>query len=246
MQRLITTVLVDNRLLWLLNCFFNLSLGYFSYLMILITVQYIPINLDVAFLIIKQDEIAFRHYQVAFFSHVYTSIFVLLAGFTQFSKSIRTNFPKVHRIVGYSYISLILLVASPSGLIMGYYANGGIIAQVSFIILSILWFIFTFQALRFAKQKNWTAHKNFMLRSYALTLSAISLRLFKWMIATIWELPPMDTYRIVSIAGWVVNLILVEIYIVSALRTPRDGKKGKIKTSKPLSVQNLLYQFFYH
>jgi len=213
MQKLITTALVDNKFLWLLTCFFYLSLGYFSYLMILVTVQYIPINLDVAFLHIKQDEIAYRHYQIAFFSHVYSSVFVLLAGFTQFSNYLRTKFSNVHRYVGYGYIGLVLLVASPSGLVMAYYANGGIIAQISFSILSILWFIFTFQAFRFAKQKNWQAHKNFMLRSYALTLSAISLRLFKWMIASIWELPPMDTYRIVSIAGWVINLMVIEIYL---------------------------------
>jgi len=53
-----------------------------------------------------------------------------------------------------------------------------------------------------------------MLRSYALTLSAISLRLFKWGIVSVFELAPMDTYKIVSIIGWTLNLVLVEIYIL--------------------------------
>jgi len=190
-----------------------LSLGYFSYLMILITVQYIPIDFDVAFLQIKQDEITFRHYKISFFSHVYSSIFVLLAGFTQFSEFLRRKYSKVHRMVGYSYIVLILLVASPSGLVMAYYANGGLVSQISFTTLAILWFIYTFKAFRFAQQKNWQMHKKFMLRSYALTLSAVSLRLFKWIIVNIWELPPLDTYRVVSIAGWVINLVVIEIYL---------------------------------
>lgn len=52
-----------------------------------------------------------------------------------------------------------------------------------------------------------------MWRSYALTLSAISLRLFKWGIVTVLEWPPMDTYRAVAWLGWLINLVIVEIYL---------------------------------
>lgn len=191
-----------------------LILGYFTYLMMLITAQYVPIDVSAAFLRIKEEVIAYRHYQIAFFSHVYSSIFVLLAGFTQFSQKIRDRFPGIHRGVGLSYVLLILVVASPSGLVMAYYANGGLVAQVSFSILAILWFAFTFRAFQAAKQRNWAVHQAFMLRSYALTLSAISLRLFKWVIVSIWALPPMETYRIVSVAGWVVNWLLIEALLL--------------------------------
>ncbi|MEM6725569.1 MAG: DUF2306 domain-containing protein [Bacteroidota bacterium] len=189
------------------------TLGFFTYLMVLITAQYIPLRLDVAFLRIKEAEIARPYYQVAFFSHVYTSVFVLFFGIFQFSSWIRTQFPKFHRRSGMIYVVLILVFASPSGLIMGIHANGGLIAQVSFILQALLWFIFTYQALRFAKTNDWSKHEAFMLRSYALTLSAISLRLFKWIIVHTLEPPPMDTYRIVSWLGWTVNLALVEWYI---------------------------------
>lgn len=53
-----------------------------------------------------------------------------------------------------------------------------------------------------------------MYRSYALTLSAISLRLFKWIIAGTLALPPMDTYQIVAWAGWIVNWMIVELIII--------------------------------
>lgn len=186
---------------------------YFIYLLLLITLQYIPIKYDVAFLNIKQDEIKLTHYKVAFFSHVFSSIIVIISGLPQFSNSIRKRFYFFHKLSGKVYISLILLVASPSGLIMAYYANGGIISQISFVLLSILWFVFTYKAYKYIKIGNWKKHKNYMLRSYALTLSAISLRLFKWGIVSVLELAPMDTYKIVSIIGWTLNLVLVEIYI---------------------------------
>ncbi|MGB0863787.1 MAG: DUF2306 domain-containing protein [Saprospiraceae bacterium] len=193
---------------------YYLSIGYFTYLMILITLQYVPVQLDAAFLNIKQEIALQTHYQIAFFSHVYTSIFVLILGITQFSNYIRTQFSKVHQSFGKLYIALILLIASPSGLIMAYYANGGFYAQLSFILQAIFWFIFTYKGYQYAKTQDWNKHQAFMLRSYALTLSAISLRLFKWIIVSTIELPPMDTYQIVAWLGWLFNLMVLEIYLI--------------------------------
>jgi uncharacterized membrane protein len=198
-------------------------LVYFIYLLGLITLQYIPIRYDVAFLNIKQEEIRLTYYKLAFFSHVYTSILVISLGLTQFSKTIRSRFSFVHKLSGKVYVILILLVACPSGLVMAYHANGGLISQTSFTILSILWFTFTLKAYTAIKKGEFQKHKNFMIRSYALTLSAVSLRLFKYGIVSIFELPPMDTYQIVSVLGWVVNLGIAELII----RKTADNKLQK-------------------
>lgn len=189
-------------------------LGWFTYLMLAITVQYIPIQFDVAFLRIKQDEIALVHYQWAFFTHVYTSIVVLIAGIFQFSNYVRTRYPVIHKNLGKVYVGLTLLLASPSGLVMGYYANGDIYSRISFMLLAVLWFYFTYKAFRHIKQGQFELHRKFMLRSFALTMSAISLRLIKWGLVSTLELPPMDTYKIVAWAGWVVNLAVLEVYFL--------------------------------
>ena len=57
-----------------------------------------------------------------------------------------------------------------------------------------------------------------MIRSYALTLSAITLRGWKFLIANTTELPPMNIYQIVAWSGWVINLIIVEYYIRKILK----------------------------
>ncbi len=198
---------------------FYLCLLYFTYLMVLITLQYIPINFDVAFLRIKQEQILYMHYKIAFFSHVYSSIFVLLAGFTQFSEHIRKRWRIVHRTAGFLYLFLILIVAAPSGFIMGIHANGGLSSKVSFCILSILWFVFTLKAFLHALKGDFKAHRAFMYRSYILTLSAITLRAWKWLIISVFETAPMDTYKIVAWLGWVLNLLVIELY----LRIDRKG-----------------------
>jgi len=195
----------------IINIIALLVLVFFSWLMLLICLQYIPINFDVAFLRIKQQEIQIPHYQVAFFAHVYTSLFTILAGFTQFSTWLRRKYTKLHRTIGKAYVFIILLLAGPSGLVLAYYAKGGFWSQLSFIILSILWLVFTFLAFRAALKKDFVAHKKFMFYSYALTLSAISLRLWKWIIANTIALPPHETYIIVAWLAWTLNLIVAYV-----------------------------------
>lgn len=204
-----------NQFLLLLDKFIRVlfwgMISYFTYLIFLITIQYFPIDFDTAFLRIKQDEIILKHYQIAFFTHVYTSIFVLILGLFQISNWFRKKFTKWHKLMGKFYIGLILLAASPSGLLIGYYANGGWISQIGFMLLALFWFYFTFQAYLFTRKRDFVRHRKFMYRSFALTLSAITLRLLKVGVVEIWGLPPMDITRIIAWAGWLVNLILVEI-----------------------------------
>ena len=178
-----------------------------------ITVAYMPYNTDVGFLRIKQQYISIDHWRIAFFIHVYASMWVLFAGFTQFSRQLQKNNPGLHRALGYVYVVDVLLVTGPAGLLMGFYANGGLFSRIAFVLLAILWIYFTAMALIKAKKKDFKAHRNYMIRSYALTLSALTLRAWKYAITNSIELPPMDVYRAVAWLGWVINLGVAE-YII--------------------------------
>jgi hypothetical protein len=209
-----------------------LTLAFFTWLMARITVAYIPYNTDIGFLRIKQHYIHIDHWRMAFFIHVYASVWALLAGFTQFSKSLLRNRPKLHRAFGYIYVIDILFVTGPAGLLMGFYANGGIASRIAFVMLAALWIFFTAMALYKAKQKDFKSHRQYMIRSFALTLSAITLRAWKYAISNSVELPPMDIYRIVAWVGWVVNIIIAE-YIIRrsrmANKNPPFSKEGLMK-----------------
>lgn len=182
--------------------------------MVRITVDYIPYNTDVGFLRIKQEYIGIDHWRIAFFIHVYASIWVLLAGFTQFSSRIQRHNPGLHRAMGYIYVTDVLLITGPAGLLMGFYANGGMTSRIAFVTLALLWIFFTAMALVRARQKNFKSHRNFMIRSFALTLSALTLRAWKYGINNTMEFPPMDVYRVVAWLGWVPNLLVAE-YLIS-------------------------------
>jgi uncharacterized membrane protein len=191
----------------------GLALLYFYYLLFCITWQYRTFQMDVAFLAIKQEALHHSYYATVFFTHVFSAIFLIGLGALQFSNTLLTNYKSLHRKLGKAYVGIVLFLAAPTGLVMGVFAMGGFTAQIAFVILSILWFFFTYKAIIFAKQKNVIAHKHFMMRSYALTLSAISLRLFKWILANTLAPAPMDMYCTVAWAGWLFNWAIVECWI---------------------------------
>lgn len=192
--------------------------AFFCFLMLQITLQYPAFETDVAFLRIKQEEMELSHYPIAFFVHVYTSMFVLLAGFTQFSKNFQRKFPLIHKRMGWIYIATILLFSGPSGLVLGIHANGGWSSQLAFCLLALLWIGFTWLAFQKIRKGDILGHQKFMYRSFALTMSAITLRAWKYILVAIFQPKPMDVYRWVAWLGWVVNLIIVEIIIFKKFR----------------------------
>lgn len=193
------------RLVWLL--LFSL----FFLLMLQITLRYIPFNNEVAFLQIKQTEVeSVKPYLPIFYLHVYSSIFVLLAGFTQFNKRLVFNNSSLHRAIGYLYVITVLCFSAPSGIYIAFYANGGITAKIAFLTLGILWFGFTLKAILLAKQGKIVEHQNYMLRSFALASSAISLRFWKVILVYLFHPAPMDVYQLVAWLGWIPNLLIIE------------------------------------
>ncbi|MET3536550.1 DUF2306 domain-containing protein [Chryseobacterium limigenitum] len=190
-----------------------IGFGYFFWLMLKITLEYIPLKTEVSFLMIKQTEVTDRpEYLWFFYTHVYTSIFVLLSGFLAILRK-DLGLKNFHRNAGKVYIFLILILSAPSGIYMGFFANGNIYSKISFVILGSLWWFTTFRAYQFARQKKFKQHKHWMWRSFALTLSAVTLRMWKVIIVYLFHPNPMDVYEIIAWIGWVPNILLIEYLI---------------------------------
>lgn len=183
------------------------------WLMVKITVPYFSFEYDIGFLLTKQAILHNTLWRWSFYIHISTSILVLLAGLLQFIKPLLYHYPGVHRMFGNIYIVLVIFLAAPSGLVMAFYANGGFWAKTSFVLISAGWWMFTFIAYRKIRQKNISGHINFMIRSYALTLSAISLRTYVVLLPGIIPLHGKEMYVLVAWLSWVPNLIIAELLI---------------------------------
>lgn len=207
---------------------------FFSVLMLRITWQYFPIRDDIAFLRIKQEYLPIIEWKVAFFIHVFTSMFALAAGFTQFSRAILRGVPAMHRWVGRLYVLDVVFVTGPASFIMAIYANGGLTSKLAFGILAVLWIGFTAAAFLAIRKRRIQEHRQWMIRSYALTISAVTLRAWKYGLVFLFNPAPMDVYRLVAWLGWVPNLILAE-YLIRRVSSRTTAISDNLDNAPPPS-----------
>lgn len=152
----------------------------------------------------------------SFYMHVAGATVALLIGPFQFIAAIRNRFPTLHRLIGTVYVCS-CLVGGLSGIYIGFYSPHGPVAATGFMVLGVIWVVFTSLGLGHILVGKVTQHRRWMMRSFALTFAAVTLRLF---------LPPMfgagmDPALIFSIlawASWIPNLIIVEKYMIRPMR----------------------------
>ena len=181
-----------------------------TFLMLRMIIGYASFDTHYEFLSQKQEYIHIKEWLYAFYIHVFTSLFTLIAGFTQFSSYILVYHKKLHKAMGRLYVYAVLLINFPTGFIMAIYASGLWPSKLAFIILDSLWFLFTCKAFITAKQGDFMAHKQYMIRSYALTFSAITLRTWRIIISALIVINPLQLYMIDAWMGFVPNLLLAE------------------------------------
>lgn len=159
-----------------------------------------------------KEELFQSFYKYAFYVHVVSAPIVLITGLLQFFKYIRTKFLGIHKILGVIYVFFVLFLAAPGGLIMGFYAHGGIGAVISFMILTPLWWFFTWKAYKYAKSGNYMAHGTYMNRSVILTLSAVFLRIYAFVALWFYQDNSAETYVLISWLSWLPNLLVFELW----------------------------------
>ena len=207
---------VFNNAIWYLAA---IGLLVFVWLMAQLIFPYTSGDLEIDFLLTKQFYIHLWHYRWSFYLHIFSSLFILMAGLTQFSSGLLKSAAWVHRWVGKMYVFFVLVISGPAAMVMALYANGGVFAKVSFLLLGSLWWWFTFKGFRLILKGKVEEHRAFMIRSYALSLSAITLRVIQYMVAyfTDWDYEVFYTYN--AWISWIINMVLAEIYIGRAIRS---------------------------
>ncbi|VXD07389.1 conserved membrane hypothetical protein [Sphingomonas sp. T1] len=143
--------------------------------------------------------------------HVAGASTALLIGSVQFSGALRSRWPQVHRILGRVYV-LGCLVGGLSGLVLAFGSTAGPIATAGFGLLGVAWITVNVQGWRYALLRRFPEHRGWMIRSWALTLSAVTLRVYLPLVPLL-GLPFLESYRAISFLAWVPNLIVAEAYL---------------------------------
>jgi hypothetical protein len=199
------------KLLLLLAALFIMA---FAALMLTKTLPYYSFEKGIHFLTTKSDETNSNPwFRLGFYVHITTSLLVLVLGLLQWLPVVARRGPRLHRWLGYGYVVGILGLAAPSGLILARFANGGLVAQVGFTLQCVVWWLTTWLAYRAARQRQWSQHVHWQVRSYAVTLAALSLRGESYVMYYAFGTKPIETYLTVTWLSWVGNLILAEVLL---------------------------------
>src|SRR5688572_8592570 len=160
--------------------------------------SYLNLNSEYGFLRLKQDAISTGWYLPAYYAHVLIAAIILLIGFFQVHPTIGLRWRKTHRLLGKIYVGGILFFSAPGGLVMSMFINRGPVVQASFVLQCSLWFIFTWLAYVCIRRRDIQAHRQWMLRSFALTLAAITLRVYVFLGSWSFDLAHPTAYATIA------------------------------------------------
>jgi uncharacterized membrane protein len=189
-----------SKILWGLAAFLSLGVAVYSYRFLLPNPM---MGDDIAANLLRKPWLPI---------HATLAATALLVGPFQFLPRLRARSPKVHRAIGKTYV-VACLAGAPAGLILATGTDAGPIAQWGFGTLSVLWFAATGYAFWLATQGRIAEHRRWMIRSFAMTFAAVTLRLYL-------PIPPMflhmsfiEGYRAISWVSWTSNLLVAEIFL---------------------------------
>jgi len=155
--------------------------------------------------------------------HVVAAMIALLVGPLQFVRRIRSRWPAFHRATGKLYVAAIL-VGSPCGFVLALGTTSGPLAATGFATVAVLSTVFTWLGWRAAVNRQFAEHREWMLRSWAMTSAAITLRLYLPFAGLVLGLPFYTAYPVIAWLSWLTNLAIVEYWIRrsrgASLRSP--------------------------
>jgi uncharacterized membrane protein len=145
------------------------------------------------------------------YAHTLGGMFASLIGPFQFLGSVRRRYPTVHRWLGRVYLTCVLF----SGL-AGLYLSPGSYASntfgIAFIALALAWLYTGTKAYLTIRAGDVATHRRWMIRNYALTYAAVTLRVQMPLLIVLGGLSPVLALNIVGWTCWVPNLLGVEAW----------------------------------
>lgn len=154
----------------------------------------------------------FEAHRGVIYTHVFASAVALLLGPIQFSVRLRTARPGLHRWLGRTYLGLGVLVGGVAGFVLAFHAFGGRVSQLGFGCLALAWLYSGARAYLAIRTGDVALHRRWMVRNFALTFAAVTLRL--WLPASVAVgVPFVLAYPAIAWLCWVPNALVAEVLL---------------------------------
>jgi hypothetical protein len=150
-----------------------------SALVVANTVPYFSLGGNFAFLVEKGALSGERLWRTCFFAHVSGGMLCLATGPLLLWNGLLRRSKAAHRWLGRAYALAVLGWAGPAGLYLSIHSKGGLSGHACFLLLDVAWIAATALAIRHVTARRVAEHRRWMMRSYALALSAVFFRVFQ-------------------------------------------------------------------
>ncbi len=162
--------------------------------------------------------------------HIAAAIPAIISGPFLFIPKIRKSYPRLHRFFGQTYV-IGCLISAVTVIPLALHNTPGTVAPYGFTPMAILWFTTTYLAYTAAINKDYVAHRRWILRSYAMTFAFMHVNMtFKLLLP--YDQMSVDAMKAMqSMASWLINLFIIEIYLSATGFTGRFVGLEKWKTN---------------
>lgn len=148
---------------------------------------------------------------LVFVFHAITGGIALLVGSIQFNRTVMHRMRRLHRVLGRVYV-VTIWASSVGSLWLTIFFDVSIPTKIVFGVLSLLWFATTTQGYLAARSRRFYAHREWMLRSYALSFFFVTFSFWVPGLAGT-DLPETIRYPLAALLSWGLNLLAVEVWI---------------------------------
>jgi hypothetical protein len=150
-----------------------------SLLLVYNTIPYFNFSTDSSFLTERIALYGKAIWKYSFYFHIAAGSLCILTALLQFSSWILKKRKKIHILAGKIYVFVVLIIGAPTGFYMTFFAKGGFAERACFMAMAVFWFYTTYKGFKSAAvDRNFLAHKFWMIRSYAMALTAVSFRVY--------------------------------------------------------------------
>ncbi len=160
---------------------------------------------------------------LAVMAHLGGGLVALAVGAWQMNARFRSRFIEFHRWMGRTYV-VAVLIGGLGALRMAGASLQGWATHLGFGLLAVLWLFTTVRAYVAIRSREEARHRGWMIRSYSLTLAAVTLRIYLPLSLAL-GVPFGNAYRVISWSCWVPNIILAE-WLVRRMQAPSPAIAG--------------------
>lgn len=160
---------------------------------------------------------SFRAHALGVYVHVFGASVAMALGPFQFLRGLRARRPALHRLLGRLYLGAGVLVGGLSGLYIAHFAFGGMVSRVGFVALAVAWLATGLRAFLAIRAGDVATHRRWMIRNLALTLAAVTLRIYV-PAAIVSGIAFEVAYPVIAWLCWVPNALVAEVVVARTAR----------------------------